>query len=764
MSRTLDLQFRSLTGLVFLTLKSRKDDVVLRIAEDAEENGEAPFQIGEASEYDYSFVDSGNGRKYQFEEIDGVLERTWSEIGYVPFGRIRTGNYVGTLTFHLVDCTSSSPVSAGELKIEVVSTKTDYRTDYRQMLEEISKDYAELVMSFSPAGQHFLPDSNLSSRTLYQRFAFVKSIVDNDSFSEAVRKIILNPIRNWEQTFVNKSITNVKRLDRKALGQIASSTNRITVKGIPGLSLPQSVDSLPQSIEIPYKRDTIDTPENRFVKYVVKSFVAFVDAFQSYKNASDNLKAEASVLSDKLQNILSVSFFKGISDPSVISLNSPALQRKDGYRDILNAWTLFDTAAKLTWTGGDDVYDAGKKNVSVLYEYWLFFKLLSIISETFSLDPKSQEKMIERDSEGLNLSLKQGRMQMISGSTLIGNRRLNIRFYYNRSFYRETDFKKAGSWTVEMRPDYTLTIWPGDISQKEAEAEEVLTHIHFDAKYRVDRSPFPSSTISKENADKELDEEKLEQESGIYKRADILKMHAYKDAIRHTSGAYILYPGDVDNELRGFHEILPGIGAFNIRPARFEEDARELKRFVSDVVTHLLNRNSRREKVSLAGHQIQGENPSPFTGRFPEVYETGGLFPDTTPVLVGYYKDEDHLRWILTHGQYNIRLGRDRHGVITVDERMVCSKYLLLYDYNDKSKKRFLKILSSAPSVIGKDELGEDYPKPNSQMYLIFNVSESSVEPELAYREWMHFDTIDKLIPTDGSPLVVMYTALFPPQ
>lgn len=283
MSRTLDIQFRSLTGLVFLTLKSRKDDVVLRIAEDAEENGEAPFQIGEASEYDYSFVDSGNGRKYQFEEIDGVLERTWSEIGYVPFGRIRTGNYVGTLTFHLVDCTSSSPVSAGELKIEVVSTKTDYRTDYRQMLEEISKAYTELVMSFSPAGQHFLPDSNLSSRTLYQRFAFVKSIVDNDSFNEAVRKVILNPIRNWEQTVVNKSITNVKRLDRKALGQIASSTNRISVKGIPGLSLPQGVDSLPQSIEIPYKRDTIDTPENRFVKYVVKSFVAFVDAFQSFK-------------------------------------------------------------------------------------------------------------------------------------------------------------------------------------------------------------------------------------------------------------------------------------------------------------------------------------------------------------------------------------------------------------------------------------------------------------------------------------------------
>ena len=44
-------------------------------------------------------------------------------------------------------------------------------------------------------------------------------------------------------------------------------------------------------------------------------------------------------------------------------------------------------------------------------------------------------------------------------------------------------------------------------------------------------------------------------------------MHAYKDAIRRTGGAYILYPGtDNQNPLKGFHEIIPGLGAFAIRP------------------------------------------------------------------------------------------------------------------------------------------------------------------------------------------------------
>jgi predicted component of viral defense system (DUF524 family) len=38
--------------------------------------------------------------------------------------------------------------------------------------------------------------------------------------------------------------------------------------------------------------------------------------------------------------------------------------------------------------------------------------------------------------------------------------------------------------------------------------------------------------------------EKAENRKGIYKNADLLKMHAYKDAIRRTGGAYVLYPGD----------------------------------------------------------------------------------------------------------------------------------------------------------------------------------------------------------------------------
>ena len=73
----------------------------------------------------------------------------------------------------------------------------------------------------------------------------------------------------------------------------------------------------------------------------------------------------------KLDGYLSQTFFKDVSRPTSLKLNSPVLQRKSGYREVLSTWLQFDLAAKLVWKGGDDVYKAGKRDIATLYEYWL---------------------------------------------------------------------------------------------------------------------------------------------------------------------------------------------------------------------------------------------------------------------------------------------------------------------------------------------------------------------------------------------------------
>ena len=147
------------------------------------------------------------------------------------------------------------------------------------------------------------------------------------------------------------------------------------------------------------------------------------------------------------------------------------------------------------------------------------------------------------------------------------------------------------------------------MNETDAERLDLITHIHFDAKYRLNKVLLEDRQLkASKDPDKDaLMEEKEEEERGYYKRADLLKMHAYKDAIRRTSGAYVLYPGTENKTIKGFHEVLPGLGAFSIRPGSWDEDKQYLKRFLRDVKAQMLDRTSEREKLSYYQYDILSE-------------------------------------------------------------------------------------------------------------------------------------------------------------
>ena len=228
-----------------------------------------------------------------------------------------------------------------------------------------------------------------------------------------------------------------------------------------------------------------------------------------------------------------------------------------------------------------------------------------------------------------------------------------------------------------MRPDYTLSLWPEGFSKEEAETQEIIVHIHFDAKYRVD-----SLGDILGNDEPDLDREKEDQRSGTYKRADLLKMHAYKDAIRRTGGAYVLYLGN-DNTaaMKGFHEIIPGLGAFAVRPSRNDDGTEYLKAFINKVVNHLLDRSSQRDRLSYRTYDIyKGKNDFEVHESMPEHYAgVRALPPEDTVVLIGYCKSDEHYTWIHKEGLYNFRVtGRGelrRH----VDPKQLSADYLLLH-------------------------------------------------------------------------------------
>lgn len=136
-------------------------------------------------------------------------------------------------------------------------------------------------------------------------------------------------------------------------------------------------------------------------------------------------------------------------------------------------------------------------------------------------------------------------------------------------------------------------------------------------------------------------------------------MHAYKDAIRRTSGAYVLYPGTDNRVIQGYYEIVPGLGAFSVRPGLWEEDYVPLRKFLAEVKAHMLDRASEREKMSYYQYDTYKEEKHGMVMDYlPEpIGDDRDFMPDATSVIVAYYKNCEQLEWIEKNQMYNIRAG-----------------------------------------------------------------------------------------------------------
>ncbi|MDD4578600.1 MAG: DUF2357 domain-containing protein, partial [Anaerolineaceae bacterium] len=624
----------------------------------AVENNEARFQLKEGCYYDYQISDPG----YILGDIgENIIQR--HKLG-LNLGTIVPNIFTGTLSIPVLEKATSE--ERGKIELEVQSVKSGYRDDYRDMLEFITEKCTDLLLQAnSPVSHHFEVDYTKDGETLYQKFAFIQSIIGTNEFAQAVHKIVTTPVTQWTEISESRDIRNAGRLTNTNVKEFLKSGSRT--------KLPEShylngygLRSLPERITSVRKTDSEDTPENRFIKHTLENFLKFCVQIndKAKKFGHKKTEGESELMIRELENQLHHSFFKSISKPTILKLNSPVLQRKEGYREVLRVWLMFSLAAKLIWSGGDDVYSGGKKDIANLYEYWLFFKLLELFQGIFDIEPKDLSELIEETRDGLNLQIKQGKFIALFGVYDSGSRKLNIRFSYNRSFSGNKNYPEPGSWTTTLRPDYTLSFWPLGISESEAEKQELIVHVHFDAKYKIDNL----ADYLKQSSEKELDEEKTDNRKGIYKNADLLKMHAYKDAIRRTGGAYILYPGDVKISQIGFHEIIPGLGAFPVKPSKTDSGIGELKAFILEILNHFINRASQRERLAFRTFDIHKNPPvqeNEVKERLPEPYNANrDLIPDDTFILVGFYNSAEQYNWITANKMYNFRMGSGRGSLI----------------------------------------------------------------------------------------------------
>lgn len=311
-----------------------------------------------------------------------------------------------------------------------------------------------------------------------------------------------------------------------------------------------------------------------------------------------------------------------------------------------------------------DSLDLNPADTDRLYEYWLFFKLLDVFNSHLHIAPPSPEKFLAASEEGLFVRLRAGRSFSHAGLIEVAGRRIGVRFSYNRTFAASAPQDESGSWSLAMRPDFTVTLWPAALEENVAERLFLSLHLHFDSKYRLD-----SAHRVFEGITGEMERIKSEEKKGSYKRADLLVAHTYLDAIRRSGGAYVLFPGVQESLMvrRQYCELLPSIGAFPVRPTTSGKQTgiEAVGELLVGAVRHYANRLSARETIGFATWKaiaIREESRSaPWMAKMPEA-EDGKRLPPFASIIASECEPCFSIEWIRKTSKYPIRIKTSQDG------------------------------------------------------------------------------------------------------
>lgn len=751
--------------------------------------GESPIQLRERARYEY-VVEQDN----IFPDRLVLLTERGTQRSAMDSQRgiIEPGDFCGSLPLKLVreGDKEERPIAQGI--VEVRSVKVDYRTHYRGMLRSIGEKSAGLLLDARAATKLSLSSLwNKTSNIVEQHLEFLRSLLESEDFGIAIEQILRYPHRRLEEELVPRLITKACKPDRSLVRQIASAKIRLALPNSHRLS--SRLASVPRSVFVRKRVDDYDTPENRFIVMVIREFRDFFEQIEAFvKSAGHADGTGAAILIRHSQRLrryleqqLTRSFLPDISLLDSLPLASPVLQRKAGYREILRIWLEFHAAAQVAWEGGIEVFAAGSRDVATLYEYWLFFQLEELFRRKFNFAEPLHATVIDR-SEGLpRLKLRRD-VEIAIGNGFaqpsVGKRKLLVELYYNRRFSRAKDRSQAGSWTRAVRPDYTLTIWPDGFGRDEAESQELLVHIHFDAKYRVD---FSADLFGPESEDVSISEESASSEGSVTtaKYQDLLKMHAYRDAVRRTAGAYVLYPGEPgsDQTFRSYyHEILPGLGAFAVRP---DKDGRaqglgSVEKFIEDVLEHLASRVTARERVTYHVSEAYGVPPSDSDDRQAiALPETDHLFPRARAVplaehqvLVAWYDSVEQIEWTRRTGKAITRLG-DRPGAWHIPPFVAEVRHMLLHTHGKHVEPGLWRLNRQGLEVYTAEELKSKfkYPLPTeSQIYAVFDITPDSNwsgvtwDPDKLLKELQDFKSSQRRVPITTLGRLSAYPEVLP--
>lgn len=461
-------------------------------------------------------------RDYDGLELSQVVERrTGSSDGW-----LRMGNFVGDATL-------------GGRRIVVTSTRaTAVQVD--RMLVDLTDALSALPTGFAaPVGIAYDRAALAGHEVLSQAYAFIRDAmrpVGPHDLPAAVHRIFARPHERLLREERDLPVGRVDRLDGSALVGIASRPDRLVPVKPGGHAASTELAGrlggrLPDAVRSSTSQPSVKTVENRFVRTVIEAARFVVRSFEGRVRASGHPaaashSAEARALAAQLDLWLRHPLMAAVTPVSLLPLHSTVLRGRPGYRDVTRFY--LDMIARSRLLDGETarrVIDA--RDVAAIYECWCYTQVAASVAR--ALDLPAAACPTREGAFGYDLTR--------GGVAHVGD----VRVSFNRTF-RGVEGGGAGrSYSVELRPDIVV------------EHPDRRLDL-FDAKFKRD------VVLSGSSESDDADQETLT----TYRRGDLYKMHAYRDAIGARS-VWVVYPGTGALEAHAAPDD-GGVGAIPLLP------------------------------------------------------------------------------------------------------------------------------------------------------------------------------------------------------
>lgn len=459
-----------------------------------------------------------SGHKVEFWHENYNIRKNITPVGRrgeMRSGVIRFGNDIGMSDF-IVRVDGKNYL---KLTIEVFPSKIGYKDDYKAIVADVTAEVYNLVFDFLKKTYASFNIASTGQASPVEFFAIIRKIYTE--FLAASDMVLAKPhhILQTEHTLLPGH--KIRRTDNKTLGWIEKHPDHAMCSG----------DRILADKALAVKKYvTYDTKENRLTKYILQSTVKRLEDFRK-RYETLGWEGDNAVI-DQLDTMIrgirrryNTGFLREVEAAPANSGMSLVFGMAPGYRELYRCYLLLQHGLSVTGS----VFQISVKDLAVLYEYWCFIKLNSLMKQRYQL---LSQDIIKVAGNGLCVSLIKGQRSRVRYRNPENGELITLT--YNP--------REDSGATVPQRPDCVLCL-------KKKGAKNDYEYV-FNAKYRLDPA-------------REGSRYQMLYGTPGPQEEDINTMHRYRDAIvyqheaspyeRTLFGAYVLFPYRNQEEYRSHH-------------------------------------------------------------------------------------------------------------------------------------------------------------------------------------------------------------------